>query len=86
MLCSTNFPHAKLTFGVWIALLRRPYEMTLWRPALHGAFPGYRGPRSTLHEDLRNMGLLRNRIAHHEPVHHRHLAAPSHHDYERTVS
>jgi hypothetical protein len=66
---------AKLTFGVWIALLRKAYEMTLWRPALRHAFPQYRGPRSVLHQDLYNMGLLRNRIAHHEPVHHRHLAA-----------
>lgn len=41
---------------------------------LYRAFPHYRGPRKPLHLDLRMLGL-RNRIGHHEPIHHRHLAA-----------
>ncbi|GAA0435305.1 hypothetical protein Acor_75600 [Acrocarpospora corrugata] len=49
--------------------------MRLWRPALHRAFPGYRGPRRALHQDLYHLRKLRNRIAHYEPIHHRHLIA-----------
>ncbi|MGW3786964.1 hypothetical protein ACWD5Z_20435 [Micromonospora chokoriensis] len=63
----------QLTFGFWVALLGREYEMSLWRPALRHAFPGYRGRRGPLHGDLHNLRLLRNRMAHHEPIHHRHL-------------
>lgn len=72
--CSAGRVVAELSFGFWVALLRREYEMTLWRPALHRAFPGYHGRRGPLHEDLRHMSWLRNRIAHHEPIHHRHLS------------
>ncbi|GIJ11388.1 hypothetical protein ACFFMR_28045 [Micromonospora andamanensis] len=65
---------AELSFGFWAALLGREYEMSLWRPALRHAFPEYRGPRGPLHADLHHLNRLRNRMAHHEPIHHRHLA------------
>lgn len=51
------------------------YEVRLWRPVLHRAFPGYVGPRGPLYTDVNSVRLLRNRIAHHEPIHGRHLAA-----------
>ena len=51
------------------------YETRLWAPALHRAFPHYRGPRRSVHQRLVTMRLFRNRIAHHEPIHYRHLAA-----------
>lgn len=70
---------AALPFGLWVGLLSAGrhcnYEMTLWRPGLHQAFPGYRGTRADLHRKLENLRLLRNRIAHHEPIHGRHLVA-----------
>ncbi|GAA5073122.1 hypothetical protein HNP84_009264 [Thermocatellispora tengchongensis] len=68
---------AELSFGFWTTLLssRHAYEMRLWRPALHQAFPAYRGPRRPVHSDLYHLRRLRNRIAHHEPIHQRHLAA-----------
>ncbi|WFE62633.1 hypothetical protein [Micromonospora sp. WMMD714] len=70
---------AALPFGFWAGLVssghRYNYEMTLWRPGLHRAFPGYRGTRSELHLRLNTLRLLRNRIAHHEPIYRRHLAA-----------
>lgn len=51
------------------------YDRTLWVPALHRAFPFYKGRRQPLHDNLLAMVLLRNRIMHHEPVHHRDLRA-----------
>lgn len=68
---------AELPFGFWSALLGRgnQYEVRLWRPALHRAFPGYRGPRTGLHQQLDYLREFRNRIAHHEPIFARHLAA-----------
>lgn len=68
---------AELHFGFWVALLGkgRNYETTLWRPALRHAFPNYSGGRRDLHWRLDSMRFLRNRIAHAEPIHRRHLDA-----------
>lgn len=68
---------AELPFSFWVGLLGkgRDYEQQLWRPRLHQAFPRYRGKRSPLHHDLDAIRLLRNRIAHYEPIHRRHFAA-----------
>ncbi|WP_035950746.1 hypothetical protein [Parafrankia sp. EUN1f] len=66
---------ATLTFGFWVALLSRGYDRTLWVPTLHRAFPHYRGSRRELHDSLEAMLLLRNRVMHYEPIHHRDLAA-----------
>jgi hypothetical protein len=65
---------AELSFGFWERLLSRGprgprnYEMALWRPALHRAFPNARRPRAAIHRPLPGLRDLRNRIAHHEPV------------------
>jgi hypothetical protein len=64
---------AELSFGFWVGLLGRGYEMSLWRPALRHALAGYRGVRADLHGDLDRRRTLRNRIAHHEPIFHRYL-------------
>jgi hypothetical protein len=68
---------AGLSFGFWVSLLSRgaAYDRQLWVPALHEAFAGYSGPRKQLHDNLLAMVLFRNRIMHHEPIHHRDLAA-----------
>ena len=83
---------ATLSFGFWVSLLgpggrteaghKANYEMTLWRPALRGAF----AHRATLtrrqaHHPLNALRILRNRIAHHEPVFARDLTA----DHERVL-
>ena len=67
----------ELSFGFWTGLLGRgnAYEHRLWIPALRHAFPNYRGSRTHLHGVAESLRLLRNRIAHHEPVFDRHLAA-----------
>ena len=72
---------AELSFGFWERLLShgprgpRNYEMALWRPALHRAFPNARRPRADIHRPLPGLRDLRNRIAHHEPIFGRDLAA-----------
>ena len=71
---------AALSFGFWISLLgsggridstgrKADYEMTLWRPALRGAFPHRKTlTRKQVHRPLNGLRTLRNRIAHHEPI------------------
>jgi hypothetical protein len=71
---------AELSLGFWRALLADAYNTTLWAPCLKNAFPG---PvrRRRLHHSLGHLLTLRNRIAHHEPIHARELAA----DYDVTL-
>ncbi|GAA3242961.1 hypothetical protein [Nonomuraea helvata] len=65
----------ELSFGFYVALLGRGknYDQRLWRPGLYRAFPGYRGPRRDLHRKVDYLRVFRNKIAHHGPIHHRHL-------------
>lgn len=64
---------AELPFGFWWSLLADEYNRRLWQPALRHSFDG---PvrRRRLHAELNEMWRLRNRIAHHEPIHGRDLA------------
>lgn len=73
--CAADDIVAALSFGFWVSLVSNTYHRTLWTPCLHKAFPYYRGNRRQLHVDLHTMLLFRNRIMHHEPIHHRHLEA-----------
>ncbi len=66
---------AQLSLGFWVSLTSRAYDRPLWVPTLHRAFPFHRGSRRAVHEDLQTMLFFRNRIMHHEPIHHRHLQA-----------
>lgn len=70
---------AELPFGFWVGLFGSggpcQYETALWRPALRKVFSGYRGSRKDIHSDLDHVRAFRNRVAHHEPIHRRHLAA-----------
>ena len=88
-------PHrvvAALSFGFWISLLgsggrrvdgrKANYEMSLWRPALRGAFAHCQNlNRKRAHRPLNALRALRNRIAHHEPIFTRDLVG----DYDRIV-
>jgi len=71
---------AELPFGFWWSLLADEYNRRLWQPALRHAFDG---PvrRRTLRAELDEMRRLRNRIAHHEPIHTRALSK----DFERLL-
>jgi len=60
---------AELTLGFWRYLLTADYEQSLWRPALHKAFPhSGRVRRSKVHKPIMHLHELRNRIAHCEPI------------------
>ena len=84
---------AALSFGFWVSLLgpgghlddtdrKANCEMTLWRPALRGAFLHRTAlTRKQIHGPLDHLRALRNRIAHHEPIFARHLMK----DHERIV-
>lgn len=66
---------AELNLGFWRYLLASRYERVLWLPCLRDAFPGLRGRglRKDLNARVAGLHFLRNRIAHHEPVHNRPL-------------
>ena len=69
---------AATSFGLWVGLTSDgiprdrvySYETTLWQPRLQHAFP-HRGDRRRkyIHSKLDGIRVLRNRIAHHEPIH-----------------
>jgi hypothetical protein len=63
---------AELAIGFWRYLLASRYDRSLWRTCLWRAFPG-QGLRRRVHDGLAQLHLLRNRIAHHEPIHNRPL-------------
>lgn len=66
---------AELSFGFWRFLLASRYEATLWTPHLRDAFPNLSPQkRSLVYSSLSEMHTVRNRIAHHEPIHARDLA------------
>ena len=80
---------AALSFGFWISLLgpggrieagrKANYQMKLWRPALRQAFPHREIlNRRQAHHPLNSLRILRNRIAHHEPIFMRNLATDHH--------
>lgn len=63
---------AEMSFGFWRYLLTSHYESSLWTPALRRAFPR-KLARETVHELVEHLNLLRNRVAHHEPIYDRNL-------------
>lgn len=65
---------AELNFSFWNGMLANRYQQRLWEVSLTHAFPHYTGRRGILHRDLDRLRMLRNRIAHHEPIFERDLA------------
>lgn len=72
---------AALSMGFWVHLLeagayagsgpyrrRRSYDALLWRPALRYAFPCSPGVRAEVHGLAHRVYVLRNRVAHCEPI------------------
>ncbi|ALG85541.1 hypothetical protein [Gordonia phthalatica] len=70
---------AELGFGFWRYLTAQRYLTSLWVPALGKAFPhGYRDLRERrrgVERRLTALTIVRNRAAHHEPIHRRDLRA-----------
>ncbi|MFJ4295435.1 hypothetical protein [Curtobacterium sp. NPDC089689] len=74
---------AELSFGFWRYLVESRYLTTLWTPALHRSFPLGDGDllarQRRVRERLQQLHFVRNRAAHHEPIHARDLERD--HDY-----
>lgn len=70
---------AELNFGFWRYLMSRRYLTPLWIPALQHAFPHATGDarrkQRILEGHTQQLLYLRNRAAHHEPLHRRDLRA-----------
>lgn len=67
---------AELNFGFWKFLLAKRYEATLWTGYLRHAFPNLTPQnRATVYRALDELHTVRNRVAHHEPIHRRDLTA-----------
>jgi hypothetical protein len=64
---------AEFKASFWEGLLSNKNHALLWVPALTNAFPNYTGRRGDLRTRLERLRLLRNRAAHHEPIHARDL-------------
>jgi len=67
---------AELRFAFWVGLLGKKYDNSLWRAGCFKVFtaPGGR-PRKTVHGRMNAIRRFRNRVAHHEPIFHKDLAA-----------
>ncbi|MEZ0491774.1 hypothetical protein AB2L28_05930 [Kineococcus sp. TBRC 1896] len=75
---------AEFSFGFWRYLSTSAHEVPLWRPYLHHAFqPGT--SRRDLDQAVRQLHLLRNRVAHHENLLTANLAA-RHDDVGRVLA
>lgn len=70
---------AEFSFGFWRYLCSVSYLTSLWVPALGSAFPRHpragnpRVVRVDVEDRMQRLHFLRNRIAHHEPIHRRDL-------------
>jgi hypothetical protein len=59
---------AELSFGFWTAICARRYTAALWIPCLRHAIRAPGLNRLTVFERLDGIRILRNRVAHHEPI------------------
>ena len=70
---------AELTFGFWRYLCARRYLTSMWVPALAAAFEHHPETDNAarvladVEDRVQRVHFLRNRVAHHEPLHQRHL-------------
>lgn len=67
---------AELNFGFWVKMLLPRHEPVFWAN-LHGDFPHLPGPVSyaQLYKRCDDVREFRNRVFHHEPIHHRNITA-----------
>lgn len=77
----------ELNFVFWQAMFTKRHDKRLWDPYLLNVFPNLdhlqeiKIQRQSLYSDLGEIRMLRNRIAHHEPIFERDLKA----DWDRIV-
>lgn len=61
---------AGLSFGFWVGILDGRYNPPVWGSQIRKAFPSFPTDRArkSLHNSVRTVATLRNRISHHEPL------------------
>lgn len=66
---------ASLSFGFWASMLQPRYNPDIWSSQLKASFPSLPATetRGSLWAAARDVGFLRNRISHHEPIFERDL-------------
>jgi hypothetical protein len=66
---------ASLSFGFWASMLQPRYNPAIWSSQLKASFPSLPATetRGSLWSAARDVGFLRNRISHHEPIFERDL-------------
>lgn len=66
---------AQFSFGFWLNMLTKKNETQFWVAALHSSFPNAPRPidRRYTHDNVDKIRVLRNRIAHHEPIYQRNV-------------
>jgi hypothetical protein len=75
----------ELKFMFWVSMMTSRHDTRLWIPLIRTSFPGLpptlseKSCRKLLHDHVEAIRLLRNRIAHHEPIFDRALSA----DYQQ---
>lgn len=84
---NTNTVIPELKFAFWVRLFTQRFDGRLWQQHLRNSFPGLPVDRSVpecrnmIYDELEGVRGIRNRIAHHEPIIARDLAA----DYARML-
>lgn len=85
---TTNKVIPELKFSFWESLVTSRHDGRVWSHYFWDTFPNsdrtrtVSDNRQAIHSDLENLRKLRNRIAHHEPIFYRDIAA----DYDRIYS
>jgi hypothetical protein len=64
---------AELKMVFWQKMFTTRFDSRIWTPHLYRVLPNHQGMRVNvlrhrIHDDLEALRLLRNRIAHHEPI------------------
>jgi hypothetical protein len=68
---------AELTLGFWSRLTDNIHEHSLWSKYLHYAYPKGTN-RKEIHKSLEHIRIIRNRIAHNEPIRNYNILEESH--------
>lgn len=66
---------ATMTFDFWSNLFRPEYDRCFWQTHMQALFPHHTITRSNFQKVIKEVNKFRNRVAHHEPIHHLDLSS-----------
>lgn len=61
---------ATLSFDFWSNLFRPDYDRSIWQTQMRNLLPNENLTRRTFQNVVKDINRFRNRVAHHEPIHH----------------